>query len=53
VDNDADLPAGELITSKSGGPDEAVAIWNRVITKWRIQQVPEYQQYKRWAQAKS
>ncbi len=49
VDNDADLPAGQLITSKSGGPDQAVAIWNRVIQKWRIQQVPEYQQFRKWA----
>ena len=53
VDNDADLPAGELITSKSGGPDQAVEIWNRVIAKWRVQQVPEYQQFKRWAAGKS
>ena len=53
VDNDADLPAGELITSKSGGPDQAVEIWNRVITKWRVQQVPEYQQFKKWAAGKS
>ena len=53
VDNDADLPAGELITSKSGGPDQAVEIWNRVIAKWRVQQVPEYQQFKKWAAGKS
>ncbi len=53
VDNDADLPAGQLITSKSGGPDQAVEIWNRVIAKWRVQQVPEYQQFKRWAAGKS
>jgi multiple sugar transport system substrate-binding protein len=51
VDNDADLPAGQLITSKSGGPDEAVAIWNRVINKWRAQQVPEYQEFRKWASA--
>ena len=49
VDNDADLPAGQVITSKSGGPDDAVAIWNRVIQKWRVQQVPEYQQFRKWA----
>jgi hypothetical protein len=52
VDNDADLPAGQLITSKSGDPDQAVEIWNRVINKWRVQQVPEYQQYRKWAAAK-
>lgn len=49
VDNDADLPAGELITSKSGTPDQAVEIWNRVIQKWRVQQIPEYRQYRKWA----
>lgn len=49
VDNDADLPAGELITSRSGTPDQAVQIWDRVIAKWRTQQVPEYQQFKKWA----
>ncbi len=49
VDNDADLPAGQLITSKSGSPDQAVAIWNRVIQKWRVQQVPEYRQFRKWA----
>ena len=46
------LPAGQLITSGSGSPDQAVEIWNRVIAKWRVQQVPEYQQYKRWAAGK-
>lgn len=51
VDNDADLPAGQLITSKSGGPDAAVEIWDRVIKKWRVQQVPEYQQFRKWAEA--
>ncbi len=53
VDNDADLPAGELITSRSGSPDQAVEIWNCVIAKWRVQQVPEYQQFKKWAAGKS
>ena len=52
VDNDADLPAGQLITSGSGSPDQAVEIWNRVIAKWRVQQVPEYQQFRRWASGK-
>ena len=49
VDSDADLPAGELITSKSGTPDQAVQIWDRVITKWRAQQAAEYQQFRKWA----
>ncbi len=38
-----------MITSKSGGPDQAVAIWNRVIKQWRVQQIPEYLQFKKWA----
>jgi raffinose/stachyose/melibiose transport system substrate-binding protein len=49
VDNNADIPAGQVITSKSGGPDKAVAIWNRVIKQWRLQQIPEYMQFKKWA----
>ena len=49
VDNNADIPAGQVITSKSGGPDQAVAIWNRVIKQWRLQQIPEYLQFKKWA----
>jgi ABC-type glycerol-3-phosphate transport system substrate-binding protein len=49
VDNNADIPAGQVITSKSGGPDQAVAIWNRVIKQWRVQQIPEFLQFKKWA----
>ncbi|MBW4023104.1 MAG: extracellular solute-binding protein [Proteobacteria bacterium] len=49
VDNNADIPAGQVITSKSGGPEDAVKIWNRVIKQWRVQQIPEYMQFKKWA----
>ncbi|MCB8876767.1 ABC transporter substrate-binding protein [Acidisoma silvae] len=49
VDSDADTPAGQLILSKSGTPEQAVAIWNRVIKKWRMQQIPEFIQFKKWA----
>ncbi len=49
VDNNADIPAGQVITSKSGGPADAVAIWNRVIKQWRVQQIPEYRQFAKWA----
>lgn len=49
VDNNADLPAGELITAKSGGPDQAVAIWNRVIHQWRTQQPQELRLFRKWA----
>lgn len=51
VDNNADLPAGELITSKSGGPDQAVAIWNRVIQQWRVRQPQELRLFRKWAAA--
>lgn len=49
VDNNADIPAGQLITSKAGTPDQAVAIWDRVIKQWRLQQVQEFRQFKTWA----
>jgi ABC-type glycerol-3-phosphate transport system substrate-binding protein len=49
VDNNADIPAGQLITSKAGTPDQAVAIWDRVIKQWRMQQVKEFMQFKTWA----
>jgi len=49
VDNNADIPAGQLITSKAGTPDQAVAIWDRVIKQWRLQQVQEFRQFKAWA----
>lgn len=49
VDSDADLPAGQLILSGSGTPDEAVAIWDRVVKSWRQQHASEFNQYKAWA----
>ena len=49
VDSDADLPAGQLILSQSGTPDEAVAIWDRVVKQWRLQNAAEFRQYKDWA----
>ena len=49
VDADADLPAGQLIFSKSGTPDEAVAIWDRSVRQWRLQHPAEFRQFKDWA----
>jgi multiple sugar transport system substrate-binding protein len=49
VDSDADLPAGELILSNSGTPDQAVAIWDRVVKQWRVQHASEFKQFKKWA----
>jgi hypothetical protein len=49
VDSDADLPAGQLILSNSGTPDQAVEIWNRVVKQWRLQHPSEFKQFKTWA----
>jgi len=50
LDNsDADLPAGQLILSNSGTPDQAVEIWNRVVKQWRLQHPSEFKQFKTWA----
>lgn len=49
IDNNADIPAGQLIASKAGTPDQAVAIWDRVIKQWRLQQMQEFRQFKTWA----
>ena len=35
VDGNADLPAGEMITSGSGTPKQAVDLWLRVIKQWK------------------
>ncbi len=51
VDLDGDTAAGQLILSKSGTPEQAVAIWNRVIKKWRLQQIQEFIQFKQWAKS--
>src|SRR5919201_6436764 len=49
VDQNADLPAGEMITSGSGTPAQATALWVRVIKQWRQQHPDEYANYKKWA----
>ncbi len=49
VDQNADLPAGEMITSGSGTPAQAVALWKRVINQWKTQHPDEYDNYKKWA----
>lgn len=49
VDQNADLPAGQMITSGSGTPAKAAALWDRVIGQWHTQHPDEYQQYEKWA----
>jgi multiple sugar transport system substrate-binding protein len=51
VDGNADLPAGELITSGSGTPADAVKLWEREISKWKAQHPDEYKNYVKWATA--
>jgi len=49
VDNDADIPAGQMILSGSGSVSKAVALWNQVLKEWRTEQPGQFQQYKAWA----
>ncbi len=51
VDTNADMAAGQLILSGSGGPDQALALWDRVLNQWRTQQAAEFQQYQKWAKS--
>jgi multiple sugar transport system substrate-binding protein len=48
VDQNADLPGGEQITSGSGDARTAVDLWLRVIQQWRTEHPGEWQQYARW-----
>jgi ABC-type glycerol-3-phosphate transport system substrate-binding protein len=49
VDGNADLAAGELITSGSGTPADAIKLWDREIKKWKAQHPDEYKNYLKWA----
>jgi multiple sugar transport system substrate-binding protein len=49
VDGNADLPAGELITSGSGTPADAIKLWDSEIKKWKAQHPDEYKNYAKWA----
>jgi raffinose/stachyose/melibiose transport system substrate-binding protein len=49
VDQNADLPAGQMITSGSGTPAKAAALWDRVLQQWKTQHPDEFQQYEKWA----
>ena len=48
VDGNADLAAGELITSGSGSPADAVKLWEREIAKWKSQHPDELKNYTKW-----
>ena len=49
VDGNADLAAGELITSGSGSPSDAVKLWERELAKWKAQHPDQYRSYAKWA----
>ena len=49
VDGNADLPAGELITSGSGSPADAVKLWERELAKWKREHPDEFKNYTKWA----
>ncbi len=51
IDSDADLPAGQLITSGSGTPTQAVALWKEQLQKWATQQPTQFSEFKAWAAA--
>jgi multiple sugar transport system substrate-binding protein len=49
IDSDADIPAGQLITSGSGTPAQAAALWSQQLQLWRTQQPTQFKQFKLWA----
>jgi raffinose/stachyose/melibiose transport system substrate-binding protein len=51
IDADADFAASQLITSGSGTPAQAVALWNQQLQLWRTQQPTQFAQFKIWAKA--
>ncbi|MDP9286238.1 MAG: extracellular solute-binding protein [Actinomycetota bacterium] len=48
VDGNADLAAGELITSGSGSPAAAVKLWQSELGKWKSQHPDEFRSYTKW-----
>jgi multiple sugar transport system substrate-binding protein len=48
VDGNADLAAGELITSGSGSPADAVKLWDSELAKWKTQHPDEFKNYQKW-----
>jgi raffinose/stachyose/melibiose transport system substrate-binding protein len=48
VDGNADLAAGELITSGSGSPADAVKLWKSELAKWKQQHPDEFKNYSTW-----
>ncbi|MFL5929091.1 MAG: ABC transporter substrate-binding protein [Gaiellaceae bacterium] len=49
VDGNADLAAGEMITSGSGSPADAVKLWQSNLKQWKSQHPDEFRNYQKWA----
>jgi raffinose/stachyose/melibiose transport system substrate-binding protein len=48
VDGNADLAAGEMITSGSGSPADAIKLWESELKKWKSQHPDEFKNYQKW-----
>ena len=53
IDSNADIPAGQLITSGSGSPSQAADLWKQQIALWRTQQPTQFKQFSAWASSGS
>jgi len=51
IDADADFAASQLITSGSGTPAQAVALWSQQLQLWQTTQPKQFAAYKAWAKA--
>lgn len=51
VDSEANIPAGQLIFSQSGSPQEASQLWVQVARRWQTQQPEQYQDWQSWKPA--
>jgi multiple sugar transport system substrate-binding protein len=50
VDSDANLPAGQMIFSQSGTPEDAANLWQRTAETWRNQHPDELKNWENWQQ---
>jgi raffinose/stachyose/melibiose transport system substrate-binding protein len=51
VDNDGDIPAGQMIFAQSGSPADAAKLWEQSATAWRSQNPVELDHWKSWKQS--
>jgi multiple sugar transport system substrate-binding protein len=50
IDSDADLPAGQMIFSQSGSPEDVANLWQSVAETWRNQHPDELKNWQNWQQ---